>query len=289
MSPMPEATPTILEERLRVRTTDGAEADLRLVLPSGRVDRWLYWLPALGVAARNYVPFAQALAERGIAVALHEWRGAGSSNRRASRRVDWGYRELLLADLPAGLAALRMRFGDGRVTLGGHSLGGQIAVLHAGLQPGAVVRLLLVASGSPWWPCFHRPRLVQAACFAVPLIARVLGWFPGRRLGFGGNEARGVMIDWARSARSGRYVVEGGGRDLEARLGDISLPVHAWRFADDWLAPAASLDWLLDKLPKASRRVSVVDAAALGTKADHFSWMRAPEQLAALVARYIDD
>ena len=34
----------------------------------------LLWLPALGVAARHYAPFAQALAERGIAVFVHEWR-----------------------------------------------------------------------------------------------------------------------------------------------------------------------------------------------------------------------
>ena len=284
MSPLPGNAPKVLEDRLRVRATDGAQADLHLLVPPGPVDRLLYWLPALGVTARNYAPFGHALAGRGIAVALHEWRGAGSSDRRASRRVDWGYRELLLADLPAGLAMLRSRFRDTRLMLGGHSLGGQLAVLYAGLQPRTVERLLLVASGSPWWPCFHRPRLVQAACLAVPLIAQAVGWFPGRRLGFGGNEARGVMKDWARSGRSGRYVVEGIAQDLEARLADISLPVHAWRLADDWLAPAASLDWLLDKLPKARRRVSVLDASALGTQADHFSWMRAPGLLAARVA-----
>jgi predicted alpha/beta hydrolase len=273
----------IREEKLRVRAADGAEADLHLVLPAGRTDRLLYWLPALGVAARNYAPFAQSLAQRGIAVALHEWRGAGSSNRRASRRVDWGYRELLLADLPAGLAAVRIRCGDARLMLGGHSLGGQFAALFAGLQQDAFERLLLVASGSPWWRCFHRPRLVQAACLAVPVIAHACGWFPGRRLGFGGNEARGVMTDWARSGRSGRYEVEGVGQDLEALLGEVDLPVHAWRFADDWLGPAASLDWLLAKLPKASRQVTVADAATLGAKADHFSWMRSPGQLAALL------
>jgi predicted alpha/beta hydrolase len=97
------------------------------------------------------------------------------------------------------------------------------------------------------------------------------------------------MKDWARSGRSGRYGAEGLAQDLEARLGEISLPVHAWRFADDWLAPAASLDWLLEKLPKASRRVSVLAASAPGTKADHFGWMRAPGQVAARVADSIYD
>lgn len=279
--------PAIREEKLRVRAADGAEADLHLVMPSGVVDRWLYWLPALGVAARNYVPFAQALAALGIGVALHEWRGAGSSNRRAGRRVDWGYRELLQADLPAGVDALRAKAGDARIMVGGHSLGGQLAMLLAGLHPGRFERLLLIASGSPWWRCFDRPRLVQAACLAVPLIARVVGSFPGRRLGFGGNEARGVMTDWARSGRTGRYEVDGMDQDFEALMRGIRLPVHAWRLADDWLGPAASLQWLLGKVPRATCQIALVDQAALGAKADHFSWMRSPDPLAAWLAESI--
>lgn len=271
------------EERLRASAADGAEADLQLVLPAASCGRVLYWLPALGVAARNYLPFARALAARGIGVALHEWRGAGSSNRRANRHTDWGYRELLLDDLPAGLAVLRHRMPGAGLMLGGHSLGGQLAVLCAGLQPAGVERLLLVASGSPWWRCFDRPYLVGAAYLAVPAIARACGWFPGRRLGFGGREACGVMRDWARSGRSGRYEPSGIDGDLEAMLGRLRLPVHAWRLADDWLGPSASLDWLLGKLPDAPRQVTLVEASCLGVEADHFSWMRAPEPLAAQV------
>src|SRR3546814_14675168 len=64
-------------------------------------DRSLFWLPALGVAARHYLPLADALAARGVAVFLHEWRGHGSSSLRLGREHDWGYRELLPAALPA--------------------------------------------------------------------------------------------------------------------------------------------------------------------------------------------
>lgn len=278
------AAPAPREQRLRVRAADGAEADLHLLLPEAPGGHLLYWLPALGVTARQYVPFAQALAGEGIAVALHEWRGAGSSSLRASRRVDWGYRELLRLDLPAGFAAVRSHCGDVRTVLGGHSLGGQIAVLESSLQPQAFAGLVLLASGSPWWRCFPRPRLLQAACVAVPLLARALGRFPGRRLGFGGNEARGVMADWARSGRTGRYVVDGLDEDLEASMARLELPVQAWRIADDWLGPAASLDWLLDKMPRAPREVEVLDTASLGARADHFSWMRAPGPLSRRLA-----
>ena len=46
---------------------------------------------------------ARASREGPLAVFLHEWRGIGSSNMRASRENDWGYREVL-ADLAARIA-----------------------------------------------------------------------------------------------------------------------------------------------------------------------------------------
>src|SRR5690242_16818249 len=91
---------------VRVTAADGAASELLLV-GEARPRRWLYWLPAMGVPAKHYLPFAEALAARGIAVALHEWRGIGSSQWRAGRRQDWGYRALLQQDLLAGLAAAR--------------------------------------------------------------------------------------------------------------------------------------------------------------------------------------
>jgi predicted alpha/beta hydrolase len=89
-------------QRIRVRAGDGAEADLSLTAVPG-AHFGLLWLPALGVTARHYRGFAEALAAAGVSVAVHEWRGAGSSSLRASRQCDWGYRELLERDIPASL------------------------------------------------------------------------------------------------------------------------------------------------------------------------------------------
>lgn len=282
MTAAPEFAP-IRDESVRVRSDDGAEADLRMIAPSSADAPLLYWLPALGVTARSYVAFAYALASRGVAVALHEWRGGGSSDRRAGRRIDWGYRDLLQRDLPAGCDAARDALGARELLLGGHSLGGQLALLSAALQPHPPSRIMLVASGAPWWRAFPHRHLVRAVLHAAPVIARACGYFPGRRLGFGGNEARGVIADWSRSGRTGRYLVDGIG-DLEPALARCRMPVHAWRLADDWLGPEASLDWLLGKLPRAERRVTVLDGDALATRADHFAWMKEPARLATAVA-----
>jgi len=282
-----QAPASVTESVRRVTAADGAVAELQIVT-SPHAREAVLWLPALGVAARNYLPFARALAARGVAVALHEWRGIGSSDRRAGRASNWGYRELLRCDIPASAEALRAQLPQTRLWLGGHSLGGQLAALYAALHPQAWAGLLLVASGSPYWRRFPRPWLIGTFIAAASAIAALCGHFPGRRLGFGGNEARGLIADWSRSGRSGRYAAAGMDEDLEALLGALRRPVHAWRLRDDWLGPPASLDWLLAKMPQAAAVVETIAPVDLGgVPADHFAWMKAPDGLADAVAARI--
>jgi len=192
-----------------VTACDGARCELLATLPAGRWQQLLYWMPAMGMPARHYLPLAQALAVAGVAVVLHEWRGIGSSDRRAGRDCDWGYRQLLQDDLPAGMAAVRQRWPQARCWLGGHSLGGQLGLLYASLHPHDFAGMVLVASGAPYWRRFRHGWLIGAAYALAPWLAALVGHLPGRRIGFGGNEARGVIADWARSGRSGRYAVAG--------------------------------------------------------------------------------
>jgi len=243
----------------------------------------LLWLPALGVAAKHYLPFAEALAARGIAVFLHEWRGNGSSNLRADREHDWGYRELLLRDLPASEATVARTLTHVRHLIGGHSLGGQLACCRLGLVPDIAQGLWLVASGAPYWRAFPAPRryLLPLAYRFLPWLARLRGVLPGRMVGFGGNEARGVIRDWARSGLTGRYAGKGIDTDLEAAMSRLQLPVRALVLADDWLGPESSLRFLLSKLPLSRADIDALDAGQLGTAADHFSWMKRPEAVAA--------
>lgn len=252
----------------------------------------LLWLPALGVAARHYLPYAEALAARGIAVFVHEWRGNGGSSLRADRARDWGYRELLLQDLPRSEAAVATRLPELPRILGGHSLGGQLACCRLGLlaredAAQRPTRLWLVASGAPYWRAFP-PRTRWWLPFAyrfLPWLADRRGALPGRRVGFGGDEARGLIRDWARSALSGRYAAVGMDVDLEAAMAQVEVEARALVLGSDWLAPESSLRFLLSKLPRTQTRIDTLDSRALGTRADHFAWMKQPEAVADLLTR----
>jgi predicted alpha/beta hydrolase len=274
------------DDGLPVVAADGHRFRLLVRRPTTPVAA-LLWLPALGVAAKHYLPFAEALSARGVAVFVHEWRGHGSSDVRAGHDRDWGYRTLLEDDLPAALAAMQAACPDIPRIVGGHSLGSQLATCLLALRPDAAQRLWLVAGGAPYWRSFPAPRgwLLPLAYRFAPWLADRRGHLSGRTIGFGGREARGVIHDWARSGLSGRYAGAGMTTDLEAALADVQVAVDAVRLADDWLVPAGSLDWLLGKLRPAAVHRSVLDAAQLGTRADHFAWMHRPEAIADALVR----
>ncbi|HUD42442.1 MAG TPA: alpha/beta hydrolase [Dokdonella sp.] len=282
----PRVTPSLARDAsVRVRSADGVEADLALTLPrDAKVG--LFWLPALGVAARHYAGFADALAVRGIAVARHEWRGHGSSSVRASRRCDWSYRELLDLDVPAALHAANEAAPGVRWAIGGHSLGAQLAMLTWLRRPSDLHGLAVVAGGVPWWRHFRGAQALafRAVLAMLPLLTAAAGHFPGRRLGFGGREARGVMRDWAASAVTGRYA----SADDRPAPAASSRPVLGIGFERDGLVPRSALEDLLARTGSPVPTVAVLGAHDLaGVTPDHFSWMRRPEPLAHRLAAWL--
>jgi predicted alpha/beta hydrolase len=281
-------TQAIARQALDISTPDGHRSQILTFIPATPRGALLF-VPALGVPARKYTGFAEALAAAGVATALHELRGLETSNRRAGRRCDWGYPELLL-DLAQSRAALAREHGALRFHLGGHSLGAQLAALELARAPAPATGLVIAASGQPWWwrfPTLQRP-LVLLALPLVRALGALCGHFPGQRVNFGGREARGVMRDWTRTALTGRYEVARIPFDFERALAILKEPVLALRMAQDPLVPRGSLDHLLAKLPGAAiTRDEIAAAEFQRGRADHFAWMKDPEPVASRIARWM--
>jgi predicted alpha/beta hydrolase len=268
----------IPRHRLIVTAPDGARAAVQLHAAE-QPRRALYWLPALGVGIGPNERFADAVASRAAVVAVHEWRGLGSSDRRATRDCDWGYRTLF-EDIAAGLAAARAQHPDLRWHLGGHSLGGQIALILAALAPGDAEGVFLVASGHPHWrefPGLQAPGVYSFAA-AIPLLVAVAGHFPGSRLGFAGREAGRLMREWAVTARRGDYRIADFGDAIDQALAAYEGPVRALRLSEDKLAPPGAIERLRGLSPRAQWRIDTVTREQLRERrADHFGWLREPQ------------
>lgn len=250
----------------------------------------LVLMAALGVAARFYLPLANALCAAGLNVALVEQRGHGDSTLRPSRRTDFGFREALVHDIPAVLDHLATTAPGLPVYLMGHSLGGHYSAISAGRLPARIDGVILAACGTPWIRAFDGRIRTQLRILVrlIPLLNAVLGYYPGNRVGFGGREARTLMRDWLELARHNVYRAHGLAEDLDAGIARYTGPVLSLRLTDDTFAPEAAVTAITDKFRSAQLSRQVIDARELGDRADHFRWARTPGAVVRHVTDWLD-
>lgn len=278
----------------RVRVGDGVELALWRHRRAGEEPpvAALVWLPAMGVPARHYRRFASALADRGVAMAVVDLRGQGESRPRCRRGMRFGYRELVEDDTPAALAWLAELEPGVPLLVGGHSLGGQVAVLAAARAPAALSGVALVAAQSVYWRAYPgRDRLrVLAGTQLAAEIATLWGWWPGHRLGFGGRQPARLMRDWARLARSPRWRLRGTAVDDDRALRELALPVLAVSIDGDRDAPPSAVDRLCAHLPAGAVRRHHVHERDGGDELTHLNWThRAADPIAEHIAGWIGD
>lgn len=241
-------------------------------------------LPAMGVAASFYAPFAEALAQATVGVAvLSDLRGQGGSTELARRGAQFGYREIVEQDIPSLIAAIAAQFPDRPLYLVGHSLGGQLGSLAAVHAPG-LAGLILVASGTAHhraWPKALRWR-AGITVQVVRAVAALLPWYPGRLLGFGGDQPRRFMADWSYNASTGRYRCAGSRIDYEEALDDLVLPVLSIELRADPVAPTGATSALLAKLASCTIERKQIDGVTTDAPwRRHFSWARRPDDVVA--------
>ena len=240
----------------------------------------------MGIGALHYDALAQQFAAQGFIAVSMELRGIGSSSIRASRKHDFAYPTLVEQELPAAIHEIKRRYPNQAITLFGHSLGGQLAALYLSQNRNAANGLIICASGTVYHGAWQFPANLAILMFTVlsSLIASVFGYFPGKKIGFGGCEAKTLIKDWSRSARSGKYQFKSSAIDYESDLQYVTCPVLAINLADDRFAPDSATAHFLAKLSPSRLQRSMLTAAMLGSDtADHFSWMKQPKEVARTI------
>ena len=256
----PDGTRTVVDE---YEATDSSAAVL--------------FLPALGVPIGYYAPLFELAAARGIRTFGLELRGRPRSSTTDVRRHDWGYATLLEQDIPAALAQTPLGEIE-HLTLVGHSLGGLLSLMATGAGILTPDRVMTVASGAAHFTSRDGaiPRLQRRLITPTALaITRLLGYFPGHRLGFGDRQPKTMIGDWHREARFNRFVLAGTRVDYEAALKRIEVPVLQLSLEGDTLVSARAVDMLADRVgPTVPERIHVGTDANVGRPWDHVRWPR---------------
>ncbi len=271
-----------------VTTNDGHELELLVELPDAP-RAVLLFVCALGVEASYYEEFARAMAARGVALAMCDLRGNGTSSLRPRRGVDFGYREIVEQDIPAAIAVVRRRMPSIPLYLGGHSLGGQLVMLHVAAQKPDIAGVILIACAIPYyrhWTGRDRAQ-IRLASGLFPIIGFLLGYVPGKRFGLGGIEARTVMRDWCHNAATARYEPRGSDVDYEAALREVEVDFVTVNIEGDDMGPPNAVDFMFDKVPKA-RGVRIEAKLSERKPGAHFRWARDPGGVVDAVASWLE-
>ena len=233
---------------------------------------------ATAVRRTFYDRFARYLADDGFTVVTYDYRGIGDSRPARLRGFrahvrDWGEK-----DLAGMLDWIDARFRDRPLVVIGHSLGGQMPGLAANC--GRISAMLGVAAQTGWWGHWPRPHRYALAFLwyvAMPLSAKVLGYFPAKRLGFGEDLPGDIARDWARWCRSPHYMIDESGAPLRPHFDAFEGPLLALSFADDRLAPPEAVSALAAYYSRASICREHIHPHALGLLSlGHFGFFRDP-------------
>ncbi|MDN5717421.1 MAG: alpha/beta fold hydrolase [Janibacter sp.] len=274
-----------MDTHREITLPDGSSTVLHVAGSDATSSPFVLVLPAMGVPAGYYGPFVDELARHGVSAGVADYPGQGDARPLAGRGQDLGYTELAHEWLPAVLETVREDH-TGPVVALGHSLGGHILAAYlSGDQP-AVDAVVLIGSGSTHWRTQQGVKTLAQTQF-VGLISRVLGYWPGHRLGFGGTQPATLMREWAAFSRTGRLAP--GGRDVAAALGERTLPLLAVTLDNDMLAPPAAVDALVALFAGADveRFTFAKEADDPGKPVNHYSFARSPEIIGERIATWV--
>jgi predicted alpha/beta hydrolase len=248
--------------------------------PASRSSKTMVLFAAMGTPAKYYDRFVKGLTERGHPVVRVRWRD--EDRDFPINNPDYGYADLAEIDAPAAIGWAREQFGEDPIVLG-HSLGGQIASISAA-GSGPFAGIAVIASGTNYWrgSGLRWALGIGAVSVIAPIIVRIFGYWPGGRLNFGGRQTAGVIRDWARLGRSGRFEPAHAKSDLEGLLREYDGHFLSLTIAGDEYVGRGATEQLLKKLSSAEierKRWSPEERSHRG----HFGWTRAEREPAEII------
>lgn len=218
---------------------------------------------ATSVRCRYYERFANYLFANGFDVITYDYRGIGES-RPASLRgfsadwVDWGE-----GDLETILQFTQLRFQGQPIYAVGHSIGG----FAIGLAPSNMMiqRVFTVGAQFAYWRDYsakHRTKMFVKWHIVMPTLTKLLGYFPGKILGWMEDTPNGVVHNWSHmkprfedTVRQNTFIA--GKRKselLQQRFTKVTAPTLAIGLSDDPHGTPKAVDRLLAYFTQSPRQ-----------------------------------
>jgi predicted alpha/beta hydrolase len=208
-----------------------------------------------GISSMRYGHLAAFLAQSGIPALTYDYRGIGLSRPAALRGFRAAMEDWAEYDCAAAISWLRSRFPRAEMLGMAHSAG---AWLVGGAHNAAEqARLVLIGGHTGYYGDYaERYRLPMTVMWhaLMPAITRLVGYFPGRRLGLGEDIPERIALQWA-GRRSPELRPTGTGpghartQMLLDRCAALQRPALLVAISDDAFATSAGIRRLMTHYP----------------------------------------
>lgn len=248
-------TPTV-PESLTLQAADGCpiKGSLWRHRGSGRDARPVVIInPATSVCCRYYFRFAAFLFWHGFDVIAYDYRGIGESRPATLRGFDAGWIDWGRLDFDAVLRYAERSFSGQPIHVVAHSIGG--FVLGLAESNHLIRRAFTVGAQYAYWRDYAagaRMRMLAKWHVAMPLITMILGYFPGKKLGWLEDTPKGVVRDWTFSrecfedAWRGRSAARYPDAEMLVRqFAAVTAPILAVSVTDDEFGTVPAVERLL--------------------------------------------
>ncbi|MBU3891813.1 alpha/beta fold hydrolase [Serratia rubidaea] len=197
--------------------------------------------PATAVVQTFYYDFARYLNERGFNVMTYDYRGTGRS-RGNLRECKVSMADWMEEDVGRVTDWATSRFPGMPLLAVGHSVGGHAIVLSSATR--ALQAAVLIASHA------GVTRTIQATAEKIrvwcmlrllaPVLCRLFGYMPARRLGIGEDLPGPVMLQWSYWSSLPGYFYDDPAMNAGQRAARVDIPLLVLGFDDDpWANPGA--------------------------------------------------
>ncbi|MCX5463015.1 alpha/beta hydrolase family protein [Alcaligenes parafaecalis] len=209
--------------------------------------------PATAVPQDFYLLFAEHLNSLGFVVLTYDYRGIGRSCQKDIRQYKVSMSDWMLEDAVYVTDWLAERFQGLPLLALGHSVGGHaIAISPATRSVHAAVMIASHAGITALiQPLMERVKVGLIMRVLTPVLCRLCGYMPSRRLGFGENLPRGVMQQWSRWTQKPHYFYDDPPLNAKERASRVDIPLLVLGFDDDPWANPQAISRLLEPLSNA--------------------------------------
>lgn len=165
---------------------------------SGNERKIVVICPATSVHSKFYYNFANYLSMRGFTVVTFDYRGIGYSKLGSLQSFEASWITWGTVDFEAVLVYINHRFSGASIDVIAHSAGGFIVGLAESSY--LISRMVTVGAQYAYWADYRLkslPLMIIKWHLVAPLLAFLLGYFPGKRLGWVEDTPLGVVKEWS--------------------------------------------------------------------------------------------